>query len=99
MRQGFRLCNPQQAEKLFTVSLSESELVLLIGQLWQCEHEQTMLAHAAKMEGRHPARESSKGLPAKGLGIGRQTRGSRRRTMDPTTINVAYRELLKASAN
>src|ERR1700730_3103075 len=38
-------------ERIFAMALSESELVLLIGQLWRCEHEQTILAHAAKCEG------------------------------------------------
>lgn len=39
------------SEKTFDVTLSESELTLIVGSLWRQEHEQLQLAGVAAKEG------------------------------------------------
>ena len=50
-------------DRTFTVLLSESDFVRVVGQLWKLEHEQTRLASLAEKEGnaRHaqPWRQSA----------------------------------------
>lgn len=57
------------AEKVFTLELSESELVLVIGQLWRAKHEQTILAHAAKREGNVRHERARRESAAKALSL------------------------------
>jgi hypothetical protein len=56
-------------EKVFCVSLSESELVLVIGQLWRMEHEQNILAHAAHREGKMRHENARRESAAKALAL------------------------------
>ena len=60
---------PPAPERTFDVSLTESELVLVIGQLWRMEHEQTILAHAAHKEGKTRHENARRESAAKALAL------------------------------
>ena len=56
-------------EKTFTVEFTESELVLVVGQLLLCEHHQVILAQSARREGNIRHERARRQSAAKALAL------------------------------
>src|ERR1700730_6770640 len=99
MRTESKTQSPPASEKVFTVSLSESELVLLIGQLWQCEHTQTILAHSAKCEGNSRHEKARRDSAVKALALANRLEEIGAASCAPQLSAPPTARLLKTSAN